>query len=92
MVGMTGFEPAASCSRSKRATKLRYIPTCFIIILGTQGVCQMKNAGNSIPATVRPRVSPPTLRSQEDSRKGANTDMNYVYLAASSPSISGISR
>ena len=26
MVGMTGFEPATSCSQSKRATKLRYIP------------------------------------------------------------------
>jgi hypothetical protein len=26
MVGMTGFEPAASRSRTVRATKLRYIP------------------------------------------------------------------
>src|SRR4051812_18520836 len=26
MVGMTGFEPATSSSRTKRATKLRYIP------------------------------------------------------------------
>ena len=26
MVGMTGFEPAASSSRTKRATKLRHIP------------------------------------------------------------------
>ena len=26
MVGMTGFEPAASCSQSRRATELRYIP------------------------------------------------------------------
>ena len=25
-IGMTGFEPAAYCSRSNRATKLRYIP------------------------------------------------------------------
>lgn len=25
-VGMTGFEPAASSSRTKRATGLRYIP------------------------------------------------------------------
>ena len=28
MVGMTGFEPAASASRTRRATKLRYIPIC----------------------------------------------------------------
>ena len=27
MVGMTGFEPATSCSQSRRATKLRHIPT-----------------------------------------------------------------
>ena len=26
MVGVTGFEPATSSSRTKRATKLRYIP------------------------------------------------------------------
>ena len=26
MVGMTGFEPAISCSQSKRSTKLSYIP------------------------------------------------------------------
>ena len=26
MVGATGFEPATSCSRSRRATKLRYAP------------------------------------------------------------------
>jgi hypothetical protein len=27
LVGVTGFEPATSCSRSKRATRLRYTPT-----------------------------------------------------------------
>ena len=27
MVGMTGFEPATSCSQSRRATRLRHIPT-----------------------------------------------------------------
>ena len=27
MVGTTGFEPATSCSQSRRATKLRHIPT-----------------------------------------------------------------
>lgn len=29
MVGMQGFEPWTSRSRSVRATKLRYIPTLF---------------------------------------------------------------
>ena len=33
MVGMTGFEPAASSSRTRRATKLCHIPTTKIIIL-----------------------------------------------------------
>ena len=33
MVGMTGLEPAASCSQSRRATKLRYIPALFNIIV-----------------------------------------------------------
>ncbi len=28
-IGMTGFEPATSCSQSRRATKLRYIPDSF---------------------------------------------------------------
>ena len=26
LVGITGFEPVASCSQGRRATKLRYIP------------------------------------------------------------------
>ena len=28
-VGMTGFEPATSCSQNRSATKLRYIPACL---------------------------------------------------------------
>jgi integrase len=40
MVGATGFEPATSSSRTKRATKLRYAPTCLkqvtcVTILGS---------------------------------------------------------
>lgn len=43
MVGMTGLEPAASWSRTKRATKLRHIPifnfsTCYYIIIGGKGL------------------------------------------------------
>lgn len=33
MVGVTGFEPMASWSRTKRDTKLRHTPKCFSIIL-----------------------------------------------------------
>ena len=38
-IGMTGFEPAASCTQNKRATELRYIPI-FIVI----GITDMKLA------------------------------------------------
>ena len=33
MVGVTGLEPMASWSRTKRDTKLRHTPKCFSIIL-----------------------------------------------------------
>lgn len=45
IVGMTGFEPAASCSQSKRPTKLGYIPLLFIVQLsfnrGAQRRCSI---------------------------------------------------
>ena len=31
IVGMAGFEPATPCSQSRCATKLRYIPCCFVL-------------------------------------------------------------
>ncbi len=34
MVGVTGFEPATSCSRSKRSTKLSYTPMGAGIVYG----------------------------------------------------------
>ena len=43
MVGATGLEPAASWSRTKHATKLRYAPTLFYIILFMTG-CQGYNS------------------------------------------------
>ena len=33
LVGVTGLEPMASWSRTKRDTKLRHTPKCFSIIL-----------------------------------------------------------
>src|SRR5262249_9707206 len=46
MVGATGFEPATSCSRSRRATKLRYAPI------------PPARAPSSGPAPTRPLASP----------------------------------
>ena len=40
MVGMTGFEPAASSSRTMRATKLRHIPTTICILASFVGKCK----------------------------------------------------
>ena len=40
MVGMTGFEPAASSSRTMRATKLRHIPTTICILASFIGKCK----------------------------------------------------
>ncbi len=34
MVGTTGFEPAASCSQSTRATRLRHVPTSGVALYG----------------------------------------------------------
>ena len=31
MVGAEGFEPPASCSQSRRATRLRYAPNCSLL-------------------------------------------------------------
>ncbi len=37
MVGMTGFEPAAPCSQSRCATKLRHIPArCILLYIMTK--------------------------------------------------------
>ena len=37
VVGVTGFEPATSSSRTKRATKLRHTPSCISPAQGQQG-------------------------------------------------------
>ena len=45
LVGATGLEPAASWSRTRRATKLRYAPE-FTVVNYTQHpeACQQKNS------------------------------------------------
>ena len=39
IVGITGFEPVTFCSQSRRATKLRYIPTMQIIVIYKINIC-----------------------------------------------------
>ena len=49
MVGVTGFEPAASWSRTKRSTKLSHTPVFFFrkVYYNTEKrVCQAKTAQN----------------------------------------------
>ena len=43
LVGITGFEPAASSSRTKRATKLRYIPKYKLKNRGYYNIHFLKN-------------------------------------------------
>lgn len=38
LVGAEGFEPSAFCSRSKRATRLRYAPTLGVFQSGKRGI------------------------------------------------------
>ncbi len=41
MVGVTGFEPATSCSQNKRATRLRYTPPQKLTFLSyPQGIAR----------------------------------------------------
>jgi hypothetical protein len=41
LVGETGFEPATSCSRSRRATKLRYSPISNVLYVAAAGTATM---------------------------------------------------
>ena len=45
MVGATGFEPATSSSRTKRATKLRYAPTTGGVLADFGADCKPKDSG-----------------------------------------------
>ena len=47
MVGMTGFEPTASSSRTKRATKLRYIPLTTIKLYHKSHILSTEFAKNT---------------------------------------------
>ena len=53
LVGATGLEPAASWSRTRRATKLRYAPE-FTVVNYTQhmGDCQQKNTSAIIQCSM----------------------------------------
>ena len=47
-IGETGFEPAASCSQSKRATKLRHSPNTEIIVLnGLPALARVLGSGHT---------------------------------------------
>ena len=56
MVGATGFEPATSSSRTKRATNLRHAPTLLIANLNAAGLCPLKETGQVPPRGTRRRL------------------------------------
>jgi hypothetical protein len=70
LVGMTGFEPATSSSRTKRATKLRYIPirckSNFTRIADAGPRCEILEARAGFPASDQ-RVLPRTVQVGESS-------------------------
>ena len=61
MVGVTGFEPATSSSRTTRATKLRHTPRCLCCPQGATTrknnpeTASTRNRGSVLPAGRRPR-------------------------------------
>src|SRR5580704_5833841 len=65
-IGATGFEPATSCSRSRRATGLRYAPLYtveHVKIEGLAAACQLYSMYDPIPRErhhlARQRDAPP---------------------------------
>src|ERR1700730_8035341 len=57
MVGATGFEPATSCSRSRRATKLRYAPS-LMTILRFPGILPDQLHEDATGVLAHPRLAP----------------------------------
>ena len=52
LVGMTGFEPATSSSRTKRATGLRYIPKIYFMTdLEKKSKAANQNPANAFPTS-----------------------------------------
>ena len=59
LVGMAGFEPAASSSRTRRAAKLRHIPLCVVVeVTGFEPVafCVPRRCSTWLSYTPRLRV------------------------------------
>ena len=68
MVGMTGFEPAASWSQTKRSTKLSHIPILMVGVKGIEPLASALSAPRSNLLSYTPILAPqeglepPTLR------------------------------
>lgn len=60
LVGMAGFDPATSCSPSRRAPRLRYIPMNW----------SPRRGSNSRPHAPKARALPTALRGGESGRCG----------------------
>ena len=97
MVGMTGFEPAASCSQSRRATELRYIPSLISLSGRSDPKAQIKRTAAPFAQSSRAaprqraagplgcasRAPPRCIRHRR--RSASPTELRYIPLAGGRP-------
>ena len=94
MVGMTGFEPAASCSQSRRATELRYIPSLISLSGRSDPKAQIKRTAAPFAQSSRAaprqraagplgcasRAPPRCIRHRR--RSASPTELRYIPLCS----------
>jgi len=83
-VGMTGFEPATSASRTQRSTKLSYIPYCDgILAVGQRWSTTSGEIALARFSKVRPLVLRPARHLQEAATLGAGPKIHGCRFEAS---------
>src|SRR6478609_2954252 len=83
MVGVTGFEPAASSSRTKRATKLRHTP--WLRLPPRTRATRTENSRATAPAPNRVHVVPAGRRFRRRPAPGMPARRHDVVLPGDGP-------